>query len=190
MLLAVVGLLAASQIIEARVAIEATTNGASVEMEYLVAAPANGLTFDAIKWPGQTISLEGSAALTVRDLGGLLRIEPMETGPETFRLVYTVTGNRERVPLFVPNLPTIPGTTTTTISVSGVAAGASLADAFPRVSRQSDGTLLGQPANMPSFVLLPIEGRINRARLADSLVLVMLLAASVVWIVWRVRSAT
>ncbi len=189
MLLAVVGVLAASQIIDARVGIEVTTNGASVEMEYLVSAPGNGLTFDAIKWPGQTISLEGSVATTARDLGGLLRIEPVETGPETFRLAYTVTGNPERVPLFVPKLATIPGTTTITISVSGVVAGASLADAFPRFNRQRDGTLLGQPANMPGFVLLPIEG-VNRARLADSLVLVMLFAASVFWVVWRVRSAT
>lgn len=122
--------------------------------------------------------------------GGLYRVvAPAVPGDSTvFRLQYRFPAGTNRVPVFVPSVPTDPKSSRVIIQVVGAAPTAGLGDTFPRFLRESDGSLVARPANVPSFVILPGErGGLYVNRVADLAVVLLLAGATGAWWFRRVR---
>ena len=116
----------------------------------------------------------------------------LETRPEaepTMSVTYRVLGNLERIPILSPRLPTDPVQSAVEIRVSGAPRGA-LADVFPRMTRLANGVLEARPANVPSFVRIPVVGARSFNRWGDLSVLTLLVVGSVWWAIRMRRRST
>ena len=184
MLVVALGVMGSVQVWSADIAIERTRDRAVVASVYVVSAAENQTVgFDAISLPGQALTLEGFGEPVERKAGLTRVVASVANERDTIRVNYVVTGPVERVPLFVPDVATVPGRSEITIRVDGLAPGARLSDAFPRMEQETPTVGVGHPANIPSFVYVPRPGPLSRARVADGCVIAVLLLASLFW--WR-----
>lgn len=122
----------------------------------------------------------------VDSLSGLLRIRAIGAVRDTviFHFSYAVTGRLGRIPLLVPDIPTDPATVPAiTLTVRGVPGFANLQNGFPRMARRVDGSVISSPANLPSFLVVPLRSqRFSTDRVADAFVIVLLMFASGFWV--------
>lgn len=108
--------------------------------------------------------------------------------PGRVDLRYAVTGALDRVPLFVPEAPAVPGRTAIEIQIRGLPGTLPARGAFPRLARAADGALVARPDNLPTFVWLPspLGRRLERA--ADAGALLLILAGTGGWLALRGRA--
>lgn len=163
------------------VTIEAGEGATRVEATYRVTAEGI-LRFRAPRLPGQELAWR-TAGIDL-ELRPELYAFASATSPVT--VVYELRGDRERVPLFVPDAaPAGP----IEIRLRGIEGDLDLRDAFPRLRREADGDLVAEPANLPSFVRLPPpRGVMTVHRASEGLVVVLVVLATGVWIVRRCLS--
>lgn len=171
--------------------------GQRLELERAALGPASGggpgaslrLTEEPALY---RLGLRGDGPASGPPASGPLRIDSGDPAGEEpaaeIQLVYTVRGATGRVPVFVPRTSAPPGGASIEIRIRGLPPDRSLAGAFPRLWRDREGEAVARPDNLPSFVLLPSRGGvIAPTRVADLLVVVLILGATGYWVVWRRR---
>ena len=183
-------LVAATQLIDARVDVTVNHDIAHVNVSYNI-HQESAFAFHAIRLPGQHIQWDSDDPLPIDSLDGVYRIQSGRTGQDTilFGFSYVVAGNIDRVPILVPDVSTNPvGNDDIAITVRGVPDGVNLQNGFPRMARQSDGSVASAPANLPSFLVVPLRARrFSTDTIADAFVIAMLMFASGVWL-YRTRT--
>ncbi len=162
------------------VTIEVTTesNRAVVEGRYVFEDQADSVRFVLAKFDGQSVRITRDA-WRLRETDGLFELVLPGSG-SPFDVQYTIDGPVTRIPLFVPDTPTEPGGQPVEIRVRGVV-DVSLKDVFPRF-RESGGELLAQLDNVPSAIWLPSRRTFSTNRLADLVVIVVLVMGTAWWL--------
>lgn len=175
-----------AQLDSAAIEIELGDGEASVVASYAVTPHRESITFRAIRLFGQRLLLETtSPAGQLEERDGLYEWSTSlpGAGSRVISLHYVVRGAVERVPLFVPDTPTVSGEPVVGIRVTG-SEGRDPQDGFPRMRPTGGGAIVATPANVPSFVSLPVHGTaLSVNRLADRLVLSLLVTATGFWLV-------
>ena len=174
--------------------------GSAVEVELEVPSVDGVVRAFALVQPGQSLNVDsvtnasGPVEFTVFEVGSVTRLAVPSSSP--VRVRYRVTGDRERVPLFVPG-----GGAAVTVArsveapylirLSGsddVLAAIDPETSMPRLSRASDGALVVRLSSVPSLVRISRGGPFSFARVADAFALFLVLFGAVV-IFRRVRAA-
>ena len=186
---AVVAVVVALQLGGADIAIVVTADSAVVEARYEFAAPVDTLTFYLIRLRDQDVEIlpggHGVDTLAVDELPGLTRLTAYGSRLSA-RIRYVVTGDLSRIPIPVPDLATEAGERHVRLRVGGVSEAARLAEAFPRLEREEDGSAVARLNDLPSFVRLPPEANAwTLSRTSQVLVVVLLVAAAGSWLLWR-----
>ncbi len=154
----------------------------------------------ALMQPGQTVDVtdvigaSGSVEFTLVEDGSVTRLAVPSSSPVTVR--YRVTGDRERIPLFVPG-----GGAAVTVArevespflirIVGDAEALRSVDpetSMPRMTRAADGSLEVRLSSIPALVRVSTGGPFSFARMADAAALFLILFGAVV-IFRRLRSA-
>lgn len=109
------------------------------------------------------------------------------------RVAYRVTGDLDRVPLFVP-APAADADSRLEVRVRGLDPEAELQAAFPRFAWSGEGggppTAVARPPSLPTFVALPAgTPLLTLDAAADLLVVLVVLGATGWWLLWRRRAA-
>jgi hypothetical protein len=113
-------------------------------------------------------SLDGMYVLTVPATpGGRFEV--------SFR--YEVSPRNSRMPVFVPDVPAIPGSDIR-IRIIGVSDDARLSDGFPRLRRGAGGDVVATPANLPSFIVVPPTASVSVNWIADMSVIALLVLST------------
>jgi len=177
------------QLMTAELNVQLDADTAFVTAEYAFAEAVEAVTFRAIRLRGQVVSVISSTRpLLSESDGGISRWR--DTSPRSpLTIEYSVAPYRDRVALIVPDQPSIPGVTDIQIRVHGLSRDVSLVDGLPRMVRRDDGTVVSTPANLPSFLLLPTDRVLPVARVADAIVLGLLVIGSAFWLVRRTSRA-
>lgn len=176
----------AVQLVAANIEIDVAAGTASAE--YVLVVDSAGFELVAMAAAAE-LAAAGEPAPWIRE-GGLYRITATALAGDTttFDLRYRFPVGADRVPVFVPSVPTDPLRSRLTIRIRGAAPTAGLGDAFPRLSRDADGSLVARPANLPSFVIVPgARGGLYVNRVADLVVVLLLVGATAAW--WLRRRA-
>ena len=186
-LAASLALVASVQLDSATVEIELADTTAAVRAVYHAAnLPDSSLRFVLMRIDGQTVTMVDGAApapapALSRTIGTLEFAIPVPPdGRVETHVEYRVAGDLNRIPVFVPNVPTDPGNSRVELRVRGYTNAAALRDAFPRFVADG-GTMISRPDNLPSFVLLPTGTGLWTNRVADAFVLVLVVVGSLVW---------
>jgi hypothetical protein len=150
----------------------------------------------AIRLERQELRIEesrrgGAAAsgVEVRELAGAYHLRA--TGDEPLDLIYRITGDLGRLPLFVPSPEAQLTVSPIVLRVElpdGGSSGLDLGTSLPRFSREADGALTASLSSPPAFVRLDRAGGLSFARAAD-LVVVLLILGAAVW-AWRAGRRT
>jgi len=181
--------LATVQLTEVQVSITIDGRAARVESTYRFSSPADTITYTAIRIPGQSMVVEDSTASGVSSLTGLTRLTRIDPS-EAHTIVYRASGNVRRLPLFVPNIPTVAGSRVVSIEVRGADSSHSFADAFPRFYREQNNVLVARLTDVPSFVFLPRRAMLVGAnRLAVTMAFVFVAIGTVYWLLRRRRAS-
>lgn len=178
-LLAVAGA-AAVQLVSADIEIDVAAGTARAD--YVLITDSTAVHFVALGSAAELSSEAGYPRWTRER--GLYRLTAVALPGDTtaVHLRYRFPVGSDRVPVFVPSVPSDPPLSRISIRILGAAPTTGLADAFPRVVREPDGSLLAQPANLPSFVIIPgARGGLYVNRGADLVVVLLLLAATAAW---------
>ena len=140
--------------------------------------------FRARQIDGQQLSWL-SEGIEIEERGGLAMFE---SAAGDLEIRYELRGERQRIPLFVPD---VVATGKIELRLRGLGEEAAntffLRDAFPRFVETERG-LLAEPANLPSLIRLPPgRGRLTVHRASEAAVLLLITLASVVWMARRRR---
>ncbi len=183
--LASAGLLLASlvQLDTAIVEVRLADSAATVRVVYHISSVAEDpIRFVAIRIDDQTIEVIGPRPSLTRGDGALeFTIASPGEGPLSLALEYRVFGNLTRIPVFVPSAATDPATSVVELRVSGYRHDGAVGDAFPRFAADGE-TIVSYPENLPSFILLPDEEGLSTNRVADALVIALVVVATLLWI--------
>ena len=185
--LASVGLALSAQLAAARAEIDMSGPSARVEARYQIASGPARVRFVLMQVEGQRIQmLDGHRLTPTRGLYELVT----DGGDTTVTVRYEVTGALERIPLFVPDVPTNPGVSQVSIRVRGLAPTTAIADGFPRFTADGDSAVVARPENVPSFILLRPRSALSTNRLADAFVALLVVGATAFWVYRRRRWRT
>lgn len=145
----------------ANVRIVLETSYAMVAATYRIDRSGDTLVFNAIRLPGQDLSVE-LAIGPAFDLEQLQRVElhqlvsPQgDSGSSYIRVRYRLDGDVSRIPLFIPNTDIPSGETRIRFTIVGLSKDAALSDAFPDFHEEEDGSVVATPSELPSAILLP-----------------------------------
>lgn len=164
---------------------------AMVAATYRIDRSGDTLIFNAIRLPGQDLSVELALGPTF-DLEQFQRVElhqlmspEGDSGTSNIRIRYRLDGDVSRIPVFIPNTE-IPGEAARMrFTIVGLSKDAALEDAFPDFHTEEDGSVVATPSELPSAILLPAA----RERLPHENIAVYvaaLLAAGIV-VYWSAR---
>lgn len=191
-LLALVGLLIQGTLEASSIEISASAGAAVIRAAYTFSETVDDVTFTAIRLEGQTLTVDAVEAVRpdVSMRGGLYRIAVAGNASGGLRIRYRVSGDIRRIPIFVPDKPTVQGYARPGIRITGVDANRRLEGAFPRMRRDANGDLVASPLHLPGFLILPPRGAsVTLNQVADVMVIVVILAATAIW-VWIHRRHT
>lgn len=172
--------------------IAVTLSGATagVTTRYRFRTRSDAAEFFVMRVPGQEIRFRSTETLASLDhLPGAYRIgvAPAGDGVAWVAIEYDVTGSLTRIPIPVPSNPAHPQASSIRIRVSGLPVTAAFTHAFPRlVLDERSGEAWATPTSVPSFLRLPpatASWSVNR--LAEALVVALVLLATGMWIVRR-----
>ncbi len=178
---------------DARIRIAVTGDTARVAARYRVTNAGDSLRFNAIRIASQQTLFERpfrDPRLRLDTLPGLFRVTAAGRGRGlALELRYTVTGDLARIPLFVPEAPTVPGESRVIISVDGVTGERIATFPFPRFTRPAVGPLLATPDHLPSFVAVvaPV-GAVPVPAIAQWSVLLIALGGTGAWLLAQLRA--
>lgn len=142
----------------------------------------------AMRVEGARVEIAGAPGRRLDTLPGLLRLRVAPVS-DTLTLAWRVTGEGERLPLFVPETPTRPAESLVRLEVAGATGGIAVDRVFPRME-PADGGLVGRPENLPTFLRLPSrDDGLTVDRAADGSVVILVLFATGWWLWWRWRAA-
>jgi hypothetical protein len=171
-----------AQLAAAQIQIAVTADTARVDARYELAGPRDSIRLALIRLPGQTVRVEATDGLQQNELAGLTRLIVNQAGA-VITVRFTVAGRLDRIPVPVPDRPTLPGAKGISITVDGLPSNARLAEAFPRLHR-AGGSARAELANVPSLVRLPPErGGWTLTDLTEAFVLVLVLGSSAAWVI-------
>jgi hypothetical protein len=174
----------------AEIEVRVQVAGVSVHASYAVVDVPDSLVMDVMRIPGQRIEISSvSHPVSFDSLPGLIRMSMSVAGEAPIAVEYHVLGTPSRVPIFVPGPPTDPLSSRVRITVVDPPSDLRTSDVFPRFAFADGNSGVAELANVPSLVRLPRVGdglSVNRA--ADAGVLMLLVLASVWWMV-RARLA-
>ena len=178
---------------DARIRIAITGDTARVMARYRVTDAGDSLRFNAIRIASQETAFDrrfGDPRLRLDTLPGLFRLTAAGRGRRlTLELRYTVTGDLSRIPLFVPEAPTVPGESRILILVDGLEPGRVATFPFPHFTRDPAGLLLSTPDHLPSFVAVVARaGPVSVPAIAQWSVLLIVLGGTGVWLLARLRA--
>lgn len=189
---AVLSLLASVQVLGASVRIDLHGDSATVRIAYRLVSPADSVVLEAPRYGGHRIGpLDGLAGGRRMDGTGLVRlILPVPADSAIRRVLQYTVSPTDRIPVFVPRIPVASGGRRVGIVVTGLPPGLRRSDdGFPRWMADVPGTVRAQPANLPALVRPPRTGiRWTVDRVADVSTILMLVGASVGWLIWRRRA--
>jgi len=174
-------------LLRAEIAIGFEAGDATVHATYTVAGAAS-LDLLLLRLMGQDVDLHratvsgrpaaaGSEATALRLTATAL--------PETtvVEVDYRVSGGLDRIPVFVPSVPTRPPSGAVRILVTGYDPTRLAALAMPRFTRAPDGTLIASLEHVPSLVaVLAEDGAIPVPWIAEVAVLVIALGGTGFWV--------
>ncbi len=178
------GLLLASlvQLDTAIVEVRLSDSAATVRAVYHISSVEAPTRFVAIRIDEQTIEVIGPRPSLTRGDGALeFAIASPAEGPLSLALEYSVIGDVTRIPVFVPSAATDPATSVVELRVTGYRHSGSVGDAFPRFAIDGE-TIVSYPENLPSFILLPNDEGLSTNRVADALVVALVVIATLLWI--------
>lgn len=180
-MLALIAFSVPAQLAAAQIHVAVAPDSVRVEARYELATPADSIQLVLIRLPGQAVRVAATDGLQQRESAGLTRLI-VNQAAAVITVRFTVTGRLDRIPLPVPDSPTLPGAKGIAITVDGLAPKARLAEAFPRL-RRAGGSARAELANVPSLVRLPPGGsRWTLTDLTEGLVLVLVLGSSAAWV--------
>ena len=191
MLLALVSAItiAQGQLESSDIAIDLNERSAVIQARYQIVDATRPVRFILIKLGGQEVRLDAgpgdSSIVDVHSKSGLYEftVIPSNSGIRTVSVRYEVSGNVDRLPILIPDIPTDPATGTVRITIHGVPASAALNDAFPRLVRGMNGSVSATLPNVPSVVSLPAAvGDWSTNRLSDLAVALLIVLSSVLWL--------
>ncbi len=166
---------------------------ATIDATYRILATSAPIALNAVRFPGQTLTIEeviGGEPSSVEEQPGLYKITARSRleAITLLRLRYRVAGELSRVPIFVPEASVVPGASEIRITIVGAAAGVER-EIFPRSARQTDGSLLARPTNLPALVVIPDPGRLSVHRASSWTVVLLIVGSSLYWLGrrWRRR---
>lgn len=128
---------------------------------YTVERNGTELRFDAMRAPGQLVLVDQVTGQGLeenpRQLIERRRLTALSgpRGEATYRIVYSVSGDLARLPLFVPNTRVDLDRTQLHIEVIGRADGIEIPAAEPEFHVTEEGLLVARPPALPPFVTLP-----------------------------------
>ncbi len=179
------GLLLASlvQLDTAIVEVRISDSVATVRAVYRISSVAEApIRFVTIRMDDQTVEVIGPSPSLTRGDGALeFAIASSAEEPLTLALEYSVIGNLTRIPVFVPSAATDPATSVVELRVTGYRYNGAVGDAFPRFAIDGE-TIVSYPENLPSFILLPNDEGLSTNRVADALVVALVVVATLLWI--------
>ena len=172
-----------AQLDTALVEVRLADSVASVRAVYHISGVADApVRFVTIRIDDQTVRVIGPSPSLTRGDGALeFTIASSAEGPLSLTLEYSVIGNLTRIPVFVPSAATDPATSVVELRVSGYRHDGAVGDAFPRFAADGE-TIVSYPENLPSFILLPNGEGLSTNRVADALVVALLVVATLLWI--------
>lgn len=163
---------------------------------YRIDRNGTGLRFDAMRKPDQLVMINQTSGpdldpnVEQRLERRRLSVRPGVRGGSEYRIVYTVSGELDRLPLFVPNAGVDPTSSRLSIQIVGVPDDAELPAGDPSFQVAGDGVVEAAPRQLPQFVTVPRSdaenSRIGRVGWLVALGLVALVAA----VVLRARGRT
>lgn len=173
------------RLVAAEVSIERREDHARVAAIYRIEPGQESTIFHAIRFRGQQLTLEGGGGSDgrVSTEAGLHRIELSPAAPATIHLRYRLRGATTRIPIFVPDAPASPGVTRLRIILRG--RGGPAIPVFPRFGLDAQGDRVAEPTHLPALVLLRPSDRLDADRLAEWLVVLLLLMGSLAWLARR-----
>lgn len=164
---------------------------AMVAATYRIERSGDTLIFNAIRLPGQDLSVELALGPTF-DLEQFQRVElhqlvsPQgDSGTSNIRIRYRLDGDVSRIPVFIPNTEIPSGATRIRFTIVGLSKGAALEDAFPDFHAEEDGSVVAMPSELPSAILLP-AAREKLPQQNIAVYVAALLAAGIV-VYWSAR---
>ena len=179
------GLLLASlvQLDTAIVEVRLSDTAATVRAAYHISSVADApIRLVAIRIDDQTVGVIGPPqSLTLGDGALEFTIASPAEGPLSLTLEYSVIGDLTRIPVFVPSAATDPATSVVELRVSGYRHNGAVGDAFPRFAIDGE-TIVSYPENLPSFIFLPNYEGLSTNRVADALVIALVVVATLLWI--------
>ena len=190
-LLAGIVTLGSVQLASAEISIDVGERSATVEARYRLVEIVDPVRFVMIRLREQSVHLTNTAPGDVADIrasSGLYEftVAPSRSGELIVSVRYEVTGNLDRIPILNPDVATAPGSKSVHIRVNGIAADAALKDAFPRLVLDANGVASASLENLPSLVRLPsLQGTWSTNRVAEVVVALLVLFATLIWIVRR-----
>ena len=178
------------QLERATVEIDLSDGAATVRAVYEFSSTADdSIRFALMRIDDQAISMSTPVPPSFSSSEGVIEFFALTSaGRTTTTLEYRVVGDLTRVPLFVPSAPTDPDNSAVELRVRGYRFLDAVGDAFPRFVAAGDG-IVARPENLPSFVLLPAGGGLPTNRVADAFVVVLVVLATVGWMLRNVRRA-
>ncbi len=182
---AIIAFMAATQLTGANVLITLSGDSAVVAAEFERPSGGDSLRAVLIRIPNQEVRLipPPSADLTPRQ--GLYEMLVPKVANTTASVRYLVSGDLDRIPIAVPDSPTVPGTGAVHLVVIGLSDSVRLEDAFPRLARAEDMRAVATLDNVPSFVRLAAPNAVFSARSFTAMALLGLLLGSGVWWIRR-----
>lgn len=178
---------------DARIRIGVRGDTAHVEARYRVTDAGDSLRFNAIRIAGQGTVFDravGPGGARLDSLPGLFRLTATGRGRSlSLELRYDVTGELARIPLFVPEAPTVPGQGRLLILVGGLEPSRIAAFPFPHFTRPGAGTWMSNPSHLPAFVALVAPDRgLPVPALAQWGVLLLALGGTGAWLLVQLRT--
>lgn len=165
-------------LLASEVSIEREADHLRVTASYRIEPGQGSTTFHAVRFRGQRLTLKDASGGPVAVEAGLYRIELSLAAPATVHLRYTLRGSTTRVPIFVPSAPALPGVTRLRIVLRDGAA----IPVFPRFDLDPEGDRVAEPTHLPAFVALRRRGGPDVGRIAEWVVVILIVGGSLAWL--------
>ncbi len=178
---------------DARIRVAITGDTARVMARYRITDAGDSLRFNAIRVASQGLTFDRpfrDPRLRLDTLPGLFRVTAAGRGRGLgLELRYSITGDLSRIPLFVPEAPTVPGESRLLILVDGLEPHRVAAFPFPRFARDGLGPLVSTPEHLPSFLAVVARPKaLPVPAIAQWSVLLIALGGTGAWVVAQLRA--